>query len=874
MKTAKFIIGLQVIFLIGVFVFSASAVYQPSQGGALAITNLAIRQKGYEPALPEHDTYQARLSSMDNMARAAEALKLGQIPENAKVLDIPGVDKSVYLVSFLDEADKTQFLAVMARGDESKKIAAMIEKNEQLSDQLGVFVGLPPTQSIVDVIAAARTSSAGTSTDILYKLAEQLESEYDKQPSVQIDAIRKIVNMGPDAMYIVSDDIIRLARDGVPSVQKEAVFAIARTEYLNAYEILDTLIGLLENSDSATRANARVAIGNIGVNAISALDARSKTATAELVATIKDIKRRISIEAPLARTSSSGVLDESLPLHKRLPIIIKQLDNEDYYLRRNAVIAATKIAPAMYPGLDKLIRLLEDEYPAIRRYAAYAIKGVGYAAVDSLERRLQPGTANKELTENINGIIKSIGPGYLELTVGTPVKGAEDVKELFGSRPEVKSSSGGIEVNVETITDLLAQLQSPELVVRQLARENLITISSDANDMFDKIVAEVKDPDDIEYAKALKAMVQSAIKLGAQIQPMDVDLEVYGDLSGSFANQRINIDQRNEYELQIRDAKKELQKRKMALNLAEHDQDAGIKIIPVDEMTQLIRDVSTAELQISALTRKMQILDSSVAKTSSSGFEKEIKAAMAPFSNTRDALVNTSTISQLDGSMLLKQIKTYENVIEELEKIRAQSSDAAIAVAKHLNQAQASLNTMTTVQNMAAEEASLRDVTGTIVINDKDIPDNQKILLTMLDKSNPYLEALQTKLGCQVRLLSQYNAKTDGTGHTIAISSMSVDNISRRIDINSITQDGYLPLEQVIVLAKGLLTYSQETKPVLYGIIAKMYKFITKAPISPKLLEAFLRNSVFVLDLPIPLAIDEAYYEQLHRQALAALIAA
>jgi len=45
-------------FLIGIFVFSASAVYQPEQITPCAVTNLALRQDGLELASPkEHEAY-------------------------------------------------------------------------------------------------------------------------------------------------------------------------------------------------------------------------------------------------------------------------------------------------------------------------------------------------------------------------------------------------------------------------------------------------------------------------------------------------------------------------------------------------------------------------------------------------------------------------------------------------------------------------------------------------------------------------------------------------------------------------------------------------------------------------------------------------
>ena len=261
-------------------------------------------------------------------------------------------------------------------------------------------------------------------------------------------------------------------------------------------------------------------------------------------------------------------------------------------------------------------------------------------------------------------------------------------------------------------------------------------------------------------------------------------------------------------------------------------------------------------------------------KASLAGYQEGIDNAIMYVSGAQEAFTSAVSLPNLDPAMLNRQMGILNDTIDKLKKISSQSAEASAAASKDLNRAQASLDIAGMSSHMAAENAKLNQIKGTIVINEKEIPQNQQILLSMLDKSSPYLQALEAKLGCKVRLLSQYNPKTDGTVNMIAISSIEVEGISKRININSITQDGYLPLEQIIIFAKGLLAYSPDTKPALDSIISQMYRFITRAPLSPGLLEAFLQNSVFMLELPIPLPIDEAYYEQLHRQALAALIAA
>ena len=948
MKNAKFVIMLQVCFLIGIFVFSASAVYQPEQIAPCATTNLALRQDGLELAsLEELEAYQFSYDALDNFTEIADILKSGKAiknRENVEVIHGADTDNPVYLISFTctQEGSKKgkQFFYIMALKDpQLLEITNLVNKDsKEISEALGVFIAPSLIKPLTDVVEAGKTSSAGTLTQDLDDLVEKLAS--DKDPKVQIDAIREIVQMSPYTIYEVEEDIFRLIEEGTPSVQKEALFAIiARREPLDAFPILNTLIELLESPDSATRSNAVVAIVNTGIKAIPALKERAKTANAKLLTVIEDANRRILQEAPLARTSSAGIAESDL-----LIAIFSQL--EEYkssgnpYILQDALRALSDMGPAAYQILPDLKILHDAETDSILQ-----------ASIELTIQKISPSDTSQKASSA--GIAD-----YKEIIVSSLVT-LQSPENLYAKEREetIKSMKQGI-------TGLLAYLGYQDASLRKAAIDAMVEIRSDIESALD-IIGQV--PGYEKYADTMRGMLGNIESFRGGypfgIQSRDSSPETYAGLFGSLADKDANINHNAINMINLEAAGLELEKLQEQLEEAERKQDNGIQV-PVDVMTKLIRSVSAVELKLLALQREKYILDmqegsgkasssgidqatqikeqievaqvymdnltsqlekamvkrdiasqeyaandfivadieveklkESIAlhqkyitdrvdaiagilnkqnsiKASSAGYNKDILDAMTYLSGFTDVFTNTSTIPELNTDMLLRQLEAYKETVDKLETIKSQSPDAAIAVAEQANQVQASLDTMTAVQNIAAEDAALEDVTGTILVNDNDIPDNQKILLTMLDKASPYLEALETKLGCKVRLQSQYNPKSDGAANIIAISSMPVDGITRRIDIKSVTEDGYLPLEQVIVLAKGLLTYSQETKPVLDGIIAQMYRFITKAPISPKLLEAFLRNSVFILDLPIPLAIDEAYYEQLHRQALAALIAA
>ena len=760
MKNAKFVIMLQVCFLIGIFVFSASAVYQSEQITPNAITNLAVRQPGYEPAMPEHDVYQARLSSMDSIARAAQVLKEGGIPEGAKTLDIPGVNNPVYLVSFIDEADKAQFLVVMSRGDESDAMSGIISKNEPLSNQLGIFVGLPSTESIEQLVQAAKTSSSGNAVT-KEKILELILQWRSPKLAVRNKALKELKAIEPEAIKMLDKMVLKgtesfMNVDAMKSAIRYAIESGAQIEPKDANSILDR--ALLDKLIDKLIADADINISPAGTVKAQLLVAQSGLADAQQAA----------VKAFLAGKDQIDVFKSQIG---SIQYKLKSLGNDLKLAKRQQERARQDLQ-----RLDEYV--VKDSWD----------KDKG-AATDNLTRENAKVDRIEELMAENESKIEAL---------------ISDIAGIQNAQAAAKASSAGI----DQIDVFKSRIDSIQYKLKSLGN-------------------------DLKLAKSQEKMARQ------ELQRLD----------GYVVKDSWNKD-------------KDTAANKLTLKNAE-----------VDKIEELMAENESKIKTLISYIAGIQNAQAA-AKASSGGYNKDILDAMTYLSGFTDAFTSTSRIPELNADMLSKQLETYKDTIDKLETIKSQSPEAVIAVAEQANQVQASFDTMTAVQNIAAEDAALEDVTGTILVNDNDIPDNQKILLTMLDKASPYLEALETKLGCKVRLQSQYNPKSDGAANIIAISSMPVDGITRRIDIKSVTQDGYLPLEQVIVLAKGLLTYSQDTKPALDGIIAQIYRFITKAPLSPKLLEAFLKNSIFILDLPIPIAIDEAYYEQLHRQALAALIAA
>ena len=229
MKTAKFVIMLQVLFLVGIFVFSASAVYQPGQGGPLAINNVAPNY-GHEKGSKGHDELQVNLESVADIEKAAEDLKAGTVKDyaNAEMLNIDGVD-GAYSFEFFYGLDKTLFSVVMARSD-ADRIGRLFKRDDELSDHLGVFVSQPYSkESIESAIAAGKGSSAGTVSEKLSILRDQLKLyETDGYPETLQAALDGLSSLGTVAHPALNDLAMLLEKERSESVKDDIWKKIGR----------------------------------------------------------------------------------------------------------------------------------------------------------------------------------------------------------------------------------------------------------------------------------------------------------------------------------------------------------------------------------------------------------------------------------------------------------------------------------------------------------------------------------------------------------------------------------------------------------------------------------------------------------------------
>jgi hypothetical protein len=232
----------------------------------------------------------------------------------------------------------------------------------------------------------------------------------------------------------------------------------------------------------------------------------------------------------------------------------------------------------------------------------------------------------------------------------------------------------------------------------------------------------------------------------------------------------------------------------------------------------------------------------------------------------------------LDGTAL-SDFKQRLNVdIAGLEELRgAVSVGIAPQVLASINTAEFYLDRISRIEKMAGELTNLQQTTGTVIINDREIPTNQAILLELFDKDREHLKALEEKLGIKIRLLSQFDSQADTSDNMIAISKERIDTIAnlKYINIKTTIEGSYLPLEQIMVLAKGLLIYGVDRSVATESAIANIYSLIANGQrFERQLLDEFLEKGLFVLSLPAPTPVDPQLYDTLHKQAMAALIAA
>ena len=901
MKNAKFVIMLQVCFLIGIFVFSASAVYQPEQITPCAITNLALRQDGLELASPkEHEAYLFSYDALDNFKEMADALKSGEAienRENVKAIHGVGTDNPVYLISFTctQEGSKNgkQFYYIIAPKDpQLPEITNLVnEDSKEISEALGVFIAPSLTKPLTDVVEAAKTSSAGRdlvspwlhidkdeleASITRLKSASQMPFEEESndlaikrninRDTIILTAMHEIEEIGFDAAYTVAPDkltvlLTKLLADKSLLIQQQAAFAIVETKGPIAYRALGTLIELLKDDSASVieRKKAEEAILDIGYSALPLLD-------------------------------------------KELVLFDKQLE----------LVLLDKELEGDYPELTEIIQGIKASVKEIPRTSSSGIVD-DKEAIKSLFNALQSqGLTNKERTS----IIESLRT---------------------------------------RITDLFSYVGYTEQSMKNNAIDAIVeiraVITSALNTIEETLVGK-------EYAGTMIDLVNNIESFRGrpfEVQPKDISPELYRELFGSLAIQGRNINSKAINNINLEAAGQNFEELQAQLKEAKSKEDNGIQV-PVDVMTALIRSVNAAELNLLALQREKYILDmrEDAARTSSGGIDKateikeQIEVAQVYMDNLtsklekamveRDIANQKGTandfaladieVEKLKESIALNQkdiddrVDVIAGILNEQNEIKASSGGLLPShqqILDSLKSDQANLTTLAGLQTNISQTASeyrqlsvsstsaeseqaynlqyLGD-TGAIIESTlfaNEIFQNKEPFYILFDKNqfpeNQFaiaervreIERLKESMNCIV-IRGDINNIPKGANknNCIAFSSNTEDFKNAGVSVMGVSEieaNRYMKFITWAVIGKASIILGQDpSNGRVRTIMTNAYKLLTGEPLPTEMLENYIKDPAnFIITIVLPemyIVYEEGELENLHMQATEALKAA
>jgi len=881
MKNAKFIIMLQVMFLVGIFVFSASAVYQPGQGGPLAVTNLALRQKGLELASQdEYGKLQNDIIANDSIRRAAAALLANKVPENVEeVLNIPGADNPVYLVSILDTSGEKQFPFVMGRNEDSDAIAAVLEKDEEQSRELGIFVSQYSKEAIDKAIAAGKASSAGTVSEVIDQLIK-----YDGKNTKLLQPILYNVHLLQEALSLLKSDPnapdALLALAGLLEIEnkKDNPDPFVQESILNTINYIDPNSVVLGNTELFAKTSSS-GIDLTKVLELQIEDAKEELAEQERTLRLAEHDQDAGIQpvgdiTALTRAVNATKLEISALERK---IEIRDAQNE-IKAPSGGINQADILASQLEDAESKLVTSQGKLFDAIQEQNS-AKTTSAYKRASAKVNELQAATDALERTTIIfNNMITSLPDTSIVAKLSSSGIIVIDDKNLSYSHSLVVSSFFANQ-NISDIERALGceiQLMSDFLEVNNIKEtdnsKTVIMSSKEpepANKIEDATYIIMKEPaGDVRYLSIIPLMQQAKSVLDLKNNPEQPELhETLMSLMGELRPEQNRMD--------------------------------------IDAMIdEILRGAVISEKLSAPLTNSYFGLPgrSISDKASSSGFEKEIQDAMEAFSaKTNFAFTNAAEILPQPGdSALSNQIKeAYESVVSELESIKEKdkSPETMAAVAKELRIVKTLFNTMTvtrditaglnavpTVQDIAAKDADVKVRKDAVIYNDKAIEGQQEMLLRLLgtNSSKSLAKDLSNKLGCDVKLLSQCNENEINNANTIVISPEKLDNLNN-VKWFIIEQEqiatSYVELSNLIVTAKGILGLKNiMEQPELYMALKGAIRSLSQGQLNESEIEAAITNYIngkpMVIKLPPAVTYDYDELEQLYRQALMVLIAA
>ena len=257
-------------------------------------------------------------------------------------------------------------------------------------------------------------------------------------------------------------------------------------------------------------------------------------------------------------------------------------------------------------------------------------------------------------------------------------------------------------------------------------------------------------------------------------------------------------------------------------------------------------------------------------KTSSAGVELD---------TVRDILMSTP-FNKLDISNLESAFSAYRDML---------NSDIDITDTMRKN-AEAEMSILESLRGVSVVKTD--ELVGTLVIDDFMIPENQKdAVFALLDNSSQALIELEKRLGCRIRLKSQFDSTKDIiSGKVIVVSNREM--ITLRLDegvsadikyfvIGQTNIDGFLPIADLLSFAKGLMILKDvNAQNELVAFLKYKFRALSGKNADDDIMQQMLKFATdqnwktFVLILPKVEKFDNANYEKMHKMAWLALIAA
>ena len=276
-------------------------------------------------------------------------------------------------------------------------------------------------------------------------------------------------------------------------------------------------------------------------------------------------------------------------------------------------------------------------------------------------------------------------------------------------------------------------------------------------------------------------------------------------------------------------------------------------------------------------------------KTSSSGMlgnlVDKMHRAVTEFIDTESHKIGLTALNQFKSKMegIASDFKQYSRysiypdsalfnfikIVESVEWVFEESKDAASA-SKDFDKI------------MADKFVDIKP-SATIIIDQNDIPRDQRMLVWLIAKSNSRRNEIIERFGMNIVLANQFDPLQDRVEHMVIISKSRIKiegaekahYLNLQSEIND--EEAFIQLSSAIVFAKGLILFSITNSLDIETALAFFYKRLTsgKRPWSREMLYNFLKPSgQFTLSLPKARPVDKDYFDTLQKVSLQVFIAA